>query len=73
MRFPARLIVLALAGLFFSIIFSAGRTAFAQDTTRPLIISEFRLNGTNGANDEFIEIYNNSDSTHVVDSADNTG
>ena len=31
-----------------------------------LIISEFRLRGVNGANDEFIEIYNNSGSDHVV-------
>jgi hypothetical protein len=36
----------------------------------PLIISEFRLNGTNGANDEFIEIYNNSNSAHTVNSSD---
>ena len=37
---------------------------------RPLIISEFRLNGTNGANDEFIEIYNASNSPHTVNSSD---
>jgi hypothetical protein len=29
---------------------------------RTLVISEFRLSGPNGPNDEFIEIYNNSDS-----------
>ena len=40
---------------------------------RPLIISEFRLNGTNGANDEFIEIYNASNSAHTVASSDGTG
>jgi hypothetical protein len=34
--------------------------------TAPLIISEFRLRGPSGANDEFIEIYNNSDSSHTV-------
>jgi hypothetical protein len=34
--------------------------------TAPLIISEFRLRGLNGTNDEFIEIYNNSDSNHTV-------
>ena len=34
--------------------------------TAPLIISEFRLRGPNGANDEFIEIYNDSDSSHTV-------
>ena len=36
----------------------------------PLLISEFRLRGPNGANDEFIEIYNNSNSAHVVASSD---
>jgi hypothetical protein len=40
---------------------------------RPLIISEFRLNGTNGANDEFIEIYNASNSAHTVNSSDGSG
>lgn len=39
---------------------------------RPLIISEFRLNGTNGANDEFIEIYNASNAAHTVTSSDNS-
>jgi hypothetical protein len=34
--------------------------------TAPLIISEFRLRGPNGPNDEFIEIYNNSDAPHTV-------
>lgn len=32
----------------------------------PLIISEYRVRGANGANDEFIEIYNNSDAPHTV-------
>ncbi|HLL76504.1 MAG TPA: lamin tail domain-containing protein [Pyrinomonadaceae bacterium] len=42
---------------------------------RPLIISEFRLNGTGGALDEFIEIYNASNAPHTVNSSDgsNTG
>jgi len=35
-----------------------------------LLISEFRLRGPNGANDEFIEIYNNSGSSHAVNSSD---
>src|SRR5262249_48321866 len=35
-----------------------------------LLISEFRLRGPNGANDEFIEIYNNSGATHTVNSSD---
>src|SRR5262245_57101720 len=31
-----------------------------------LIISEFRVRGPNGANDEYIEIYNNSGADHTV-------
>ena len=38
----------------------------------PLLISEFRLRGPNGANDEFVEIYNNSDFAHTVNSTDGT-
>jgi hypothetical protein len=38
----------------------------ASHVSAQLIISEFRLNGTNGANDEFIEIYNNSGADHTV-------
>ncbi|MBA4372940.1 MAG: hypothetical protein C0402_08755 [Thermodesulfovibrio sp.] len=37
------------------------------------IISEFRLRGPNGANDEFVEIYNNSDVAHTVTAASGTG
>ena len=36
----------------------------------PLIISEFRLRGAAGANDEFVEIYNNSDSDVTVNAFD---
>ena len=36
-------------------------TVFGQ-----LIISEFRVRGPNGANDEFIELYNNSGADHTV-------
>src|SRR5215216_2893131 len=35
-----------------------------------LIFSEFRLRGPNGANDEFIEIYNASGAVHTVTSVD---
>ena len=40
-------------------------SAFAS-AQAPLVISEFRLRGLNGANDEFIEIHNASDSAHTV-------
>jgi len=36
------------------------------DVFGQLIISEFRVRGPNGANDEFIEIYNNSGADHTV-------
>jgi len=39
---------------------------FAQVASGQLIISEFRVRGPNGANDEFIEIYNNSGADHTV-------
>src|SRR4029450_2440298 len=38
-----------------------------------LIISEFRLRGSSGAQDEFIEIYNDSGSDHTVSSISGTG
>jgi Calx-beta domain/Domain of unknown function (DUF4214) len=41
--------------------------------TVPLIISEFRLRGPQGPNDEFVEIYNNSDAPHTVTSIDSSG
>ncbi|MDT7605210.1 MAG: hypothetical protein QOF61_3207 [Acidobacteriota bacterium] len=40
----------------------------------PLLISEFRLHGTAGGNDEFIELYNNTNSPILVsDTAGGTG
>ena len=48
----------------------AGPTA----TAGQLLISEFRVRGPSGANDEFIEIYNNSGAAHTVaDSGAGTG
>jgi hypothetical protein len=38
----------------------------AQVAAGQLIISEFRVRGPNGMNDEFIEIYNNSGADHTV-------
>src|SRR5262245_60733905 len=42
-------------------------------TAGQLIISEFRYRGPNGANDEFIEIYNASGANHTVTAASGTG
>ena len=38
-----------------------------------LLISEFRVRGPSGANDEFIEIYNNSGADHTVAAISGTG
>ena len=45
----------------------------AAPTAGSLIISEFRLRGPSGANDEFIEIYNDSGADHTVAAASGTG
>src|SRR5688572_32240573 len=44
----------------------ASMLVVSQDVFGQLIISEFRVRGPNGANDEFIEIYNNSGADHTV-------
>ena len=59
------LTLITFASIFFFV--TPGRTA-----TSPFIISEFRLRGPNGANDEFIEIYNNTDEDHIVKASDGT-
>jgi hypothetical protein len=46
------------------------RHVLAQTGAPPLIISEFRVRGALGANDEFVEIYNNSDAPHTVAAPD---
>jgi hypothetical protein len=42
-------------------------------TAGQLVISEFRVRGQNGANDEFIEIANNSGADHTVDALSGSG
>ncbi len=42
-------------------------------TAGQIIISEFRVRGPNGANDEFIELYNASGADHTVTAASGTG
>jgi Bacterial pre-peptidase C-terminal domain len=41
--------------------------------TSPLIISELRVRGPSGANDEFVEVYNNSDTSTTVASQVGSG
>jgi len=55
------LFLLVAAAMSVNIALSANQTAQAQ-----LIISEFRVRGPNGLNDEFIELYNNSGADHTV-------
>jgi hypothetical protein len=47
-----------------------GDTAISGASIAPLIISEFRTFGPTGSCDEFIEIYNSSNSIYVVTSSD---
>ncbi len=61
MRWSSRLGLTVFSTFLFLLVFSASQVAQAQ-----LIISEFRVRGPNGANDEFIEIYNNSGADHTV-------
>jgi len=49
-----------LAGLIVTVL------GLYQVAAAQLIISEFRVRGPNGANDEFIELYNNSGADHTV-------
>jgi hypothetical protein len=54
--------------LFRAAVFAAFVFVCAAETSAQLVISEFRYRGPNGANDEFIEIYNNSGADHTVNS-----
>ncbi|MDT7780394.1 MAG: hypothetical protein QOC99_2906 [Acidobacteriota bacterium] len=58
----------------FSATNSSDATVFQYNViappSTPLIISEFRLRGSNGANDEFVEIYNNGDSDVTINAFD---
>jgi len=69
--FRTQAVVLA-AGLFAFV--GGARQADAQTATAgQLLISEFRLRGPSGANDEFIEIYNNIGADHTVVAASGGG
>lgn len=51
-----------------------GTNGLAATTVNPgdVLISEFRFSGANGAQDEFIELYNNTDADIVVESSDDS-
>jgi hypothetical protein len=66
-------IIRAAFALMAMLLLGSTFTAFAEVNAEPecnLIISEFRVRGPNGANDEFVEIYNNSGAAHKVKTTD---
>ncbi|HYE13426.1 MAG TPA: hypothetical protein VD968_03175, partial [Pyrinomonadaceae bacterium] len=71
MRLPARLC--AVAALACLAYFAAGSISTAQVqpvTAGQVIISELRYRGPNGIRDEFVEIYNNTNSPITVQAID---
>jgi len=59
--------------VFLTVVASASVLLFVtsgRTSSSPLVISEFRLRGPNGANDEFVEIYNANDSDITVGASD---
>ena len=74
-RVPSMAFAILVAFVLLAIhMIAAPDAAEAQTATAgQLIISEFRVRGPNGANDEFIEIYNASGADHTVTAASGTG
>ena len=70
MRLALRSCALTLTAFCAVALLSAERPASAQTQTGTVIISELRLRGPAGPQDEFIEIYNNSDTPRVVQATD---
>ncbi len=62
-----------LGGLAIDDVTVTGCPAGPPATAGQLIISEFRVRGPSGANDEFIEIYNASGADHTVSALSGTG
>jgi hypothetical protein len=72
---PSGMFALLVAIAFVTLhMIAAAPAAEAQTATAgQIVISEFRVRGPSGANDEFIELYNNSGADHVVTAASGTG
>lgn len=51
----------------------AAIVAFSASAASAQVISDFRLRGPNGANDEFIRIYNNTGAPITVAASSGTG
>jgi hypothetical protein len=78
MRHYARFCALVLVALFFAISAGSDRAVAQTPTPTPIqagqvIISEFRLRGPAGAEDEFIELYNNTNQAITVQALDTSG
>jgi hypothetical protein len=71
MRLYQRLCFIVFAAAVCGIV-CGGRPAAAQTQVQPgqVIISELRLRGPAGSNDEFVELYNNTDQAIVVQATD---
>jgi hypothetical protein len=74
MRLNQRVYTIVCAAIVCGIIFG-GRPASAQTQIQAgqVIISELRLRGPVGAEDEFVELYNNTDQDILVQATDTTG
>ena len=68
-----RLYVCLLAGCLACVVSLPADASAQTATSGTLLISEFRVRGPNGANDEFVEIYNNTNAAHIVTAASGTG
>jgi hypothetical protein len=56
-----------------TIIDSQATGTITANTPGTILISELRTSGPGSPNNDFVEVYNNSDSPHTVNSADDTG
>ncbi len=72
---PSNVFTLLVAVILAAIYLIAAPPAVQAQTAGPgqLLISEFRVRGPGGANDEFIEIYNTFNDDHVVVAASGAG
>src|ERR1044071_9519252 len=68
----SRMCLKILASLFFIAFLGSSQAVLAQ-TPCSLIIAEFRTRGPNGKFDEFVKVYNTSNSPCTVQSAGNSG
>lgn len=66
-----RTLALVVASIF--VISSWHEAHAATAIAGQLVISEFRLRGPNGANDEYVVIYNNTNAAHTVTALSGTG